>query len=180
MSNIAVPDVALVIFTTLIIPSTTISTISIYYAASTANATLSMPVSLLNPDPRAISAITKFPVTQSYLPLAWSCEWNFINTTTLIKPTLDPDYSLSINDSRTVGAVPTSPQYGELTFFNLGIGACRESMASKDLAAAIPWQVYVLHKSWSDSNQVVFCNRAIAVWDEIQSMDFIVKDRCKL
>jgi hypothetical protein len=49
MSDIAVPDVALVIFTTLIIPSTTISTISIYHAASTANATLSTPASLLGP-----------------------------------------------------------------------------------------------------------------------------------
>ena len=53
-------------------------------------------------------------------------------------------------------------------------------MASNDLVTAIPWQVYDLHKSWNDSNQAMFCNRTIAMWNEIQSMDFIVKDRCKL
>lgn len=53
-------------------------------------------------------------------------------------------------------------------------------MASNDLVTAIPWQVYDLHKSWNDSNQAMFCNRTIAMWNEIQSMDFIVKDRCNL
>ncbi|CAA9961756.1 hypothetical protein PTMSG1_05133 [Pyrenophora teres f. maculata] len=101
--------------------------------------------------------------------------------------------------------VPASPQIGQLTYFNPGLGACAQpEMASNELAVAISWELFdmgreignsSLAKDWVTKGTVgadgidragsVFCNQGIKAWigdgggGKGVEMEFVVRDRCE-